>query len=200
MVKLNKIYTRTGDEGTTGLAGGERVTKHSLRVAAFGDIDELNAILGLVRTLSDESLSPQLSYIQNDLFDLGADIARPQNKEIDKALRITADQVARLEQDIDRANSSLAPLTSFILPGGSQLSAWLHLARVVARRAERQLCHLAAEEPVNKFACHYINRLSDLLFVLARAANDGGTADILWEPGKHRKSVDENNESPLHKP
>lgn len=186
MVKLNKIYTRTGDDGTTSLVGGGRVSKHARRPSAFGEVDELNSVLGLARLQCQDrdrlqSLDNQLSRIQNDLFDLGADLATVD--ETTPALRITQAQVKRLEQEIDAVNTNLQPLTSFILPGGTPLAAWLHLGRTVARRAERQMTELAAVESVNEHAMHYINRLSDLLFVLARHANDGGKKDILWVPG-----------------
>ena len=174
MVKLNKIYTRTGDDGTTSLVGGGRVSKHARRPSAFGEVDELNSVLGLARLHCKNGadmagMDAQLARIQNDLFDLGADLATAE--ETAPALRITTDQVTRLEQEIDAVNANLQPLTSFILPGGTELAAWLHLGRTVARRAERQMTELAVEEPVNEAAMQYINRVSDLLFVLARHAN-----------------------------
>jgi cob(I)alamin adenosyltransferase len=181
MVKLNKIYTRTGDDGKTSLVGGGRVSKHAKRPAAYGEVDELNSVLGMERLECDEEMDSQLARIQNDLFDLGADLATIDDMK--PALRITAEQVTRLEKEIDAINEHLATLNSFILPGGTALAAWLHLARTVARRAERQMTELAAVESVNEHAMHYINRLSDLLFVLARHANDGGKKDILWVPG-----------------
>ena len=181
MVKLNKIYTRTGDSGETSLVNGARVSKHSRRPAAFGEVDEVNSVIGLARLHSVSEIDLMLARIQNDLFDLGADLATP---ETDKpALRITQAQVTRLEQEIDQMNSDLNPLTSFILPGGSALSAWLHMARTVSRRAERRMTELAIEEPVNEAAMQYINRLSDHLFVLARKMNDNGASDVLWVPG-----------------
>ena len=185
MVKLNKIYTRTGDDGETSLVNGMRVAKHALRPSAFGDVDEANSAIGLARlhTAKNTDADAMLARIQNDLFDLGADIATP---ETDKpALRITDQQVTRLEAEIDQMNASLAPLGSFILPGGSAASAWLHLARTVTRRAERQMTQLAATEVVNNDALRYINRLSDHLFVLARHLNDNGKTDILWRPGQN---------------
>lgn len=186
MVKLNKIYTRTGDDGKTSLVGGGRVSKHAKRPAAYGEVDELNSVLGMARLqcgadTANAVMDSQLARIQNDLFDLGADLATVDDMK--PALRITATQVARLEQEIDEINENLSALNSFILPGGTPLAAWLHLARTVARRAERQMTELATVEPVNEHAMQYINRLSDLLFVLARHANDGDKSDILWVPG-----------------
>ena len=191
MVKLNKIYTRTGDDGTTSLVGGGRVSKHARRPSAFGEIDELNSVLGLARLHCQDSdhlqeLDCQIARIQNDLFDLGADLATVD--ETAPALRITQAQVTRLEREIDVVNSNLQPLTSFILPGGKPLAAWLHLGRTVARRAERRMTELAVEEPVNEAAMQYINRVSDLLFVLARHANDDGERDVLWIPGDNQSS------------
>ncbi|MFL2831537.1 MAG: cob(I)yrinic acid a,c-diamide adenosyltransferase [Candidatus Puniceispirillaceae bacterium] len=191
MVKLNKIYTRTGDDGTTSLVGGARVSKHARRPSAFGEVDELNSVLGLARLQCQDSdrlqaLDRQIARIQNDLFDLGADLATVD--ETAPALRITQAQVARLEQEIDVVNSNLQPLTSFILPGGKPLAAWLHLGRTVARRAERRMTELAVEEPVNEAAMQYINRVSDLLFVLARHANGDGERDVLWIPGDNQSS------------
>lgn len=181
MVKLNKIYTRTGDSGETSLVNGARVSKHSRRPAAFGEVDEVNSVIGLARLEASGDIDAMLARIQNDLFDLGADLATP---ETDKpALRITDQQVTRLEAEIDKMNAELNPLKSFILPGGTKISAWLHLARTVARRAERRMTELAIEEPVNEAAMQYINRLSDHLFVLARHMNDNGTNDVLWVPG-----------------
>ena len=183
MVKLNKIYTRTGDGGETSLVDGRRVAKSSRRPAAFGEVDEVNSVIGLARLHCDGDADEMLGRIQNDLFDLGADLATP---ETDKpALRITDEQVSRLESEIDRLNESLKPLSSFILPGGSEASAWLHLGRTVVRRAERRMTELAAEEVVNEPAMRYINRLSDHLFVLARSLNDGGETDVLWRPGQN---------------
>ena len=191
MVKLNKIYTRTGDDGTTSLVGGGRVSKHARRPSAFGEVDELNSVLGLARLHCKNGadmagMDAQLARIQNDLFDLGADLATAE--ETAPALRITTDQVTRLEQEIDAVNANLQPLTSFILPGGTELAAWLHLGRTVARRAERQMTELAVEEPVNEAAMQYVNRVSDLLFVLARHANGDGQSDVLWVPGDNQAS------------
>ncbi len=184
MVKLNKIYTRTGDDGSTGLVDGSRVAKHALRVAAYGTVDEANAVLGLARLHSAGDDDAMLSRIQNELFDLGADLATPDG--IAGALRIVASQVSRLESEIDAMNADLAPLASFILPGGGALSAHLHLARTVVRRAERIAVEAAGAEAINPHAIAYLNRLSDHLFVMARAvaANHGG--DVLWVPGATR--------------
>ena len=185
MVKLNKIYTRTGDDGETSLVNGMRVAKHALRPSAFGDVDEANSAIGLARlhTANKADADAMLARIQNDLFDLGADIATPETDN--PALRITNEHVTRLEAEIDQMNASLAPLSSFILPGGSAASAWLHLARTVTRRAERQMTLLAATEVVNNEALRYINRLSDHLFVLARHLNTKGKTDVLWQPGQN---------------
>ena len=190
MVVLNKIYTRTGDKGETALSDGQRVPKHSLRVEAYGTVDELNATLGLARLHASDQIAARIAVIQNDLFDLGADLSRPHMDRDDQApypvLRIIESQVARLETEIDAMNAGLAPLRSFILPGGSALSAHLHLSRTVARRAERAATALAAAEDANPAAIKYLNRLSDWLFVAARVANDNGAQDILWVPGASR--------------
>ncbi len=191
MVKLNKIYTRTGDDGTTGLVSGQRVDKDDLRVAAFGDVDETNAAIGLVCSRlpkTETALYTMLFRVQNDLFDLGADLATPltENEQVDKVLRIAHHQVDRLEQEIDLLNEKLKPLTSFVLPGGKPGVAELHLARTVCRRAERKMVSLAKHETINKDALLYINRLSDFLFVASRFANDFGAGDILWVPGDNR--------------
>ncbi len=189
MVKLNRIYTKTGDAGTTGLGDGARVPKHDLRVEAYGTVDETNAALGLARlhTAADPEMDAILARIQNDLFDLGADLCTPDRGTPlpYTPLRIVEVQVERLEAEIDAMNARLKPLRSFVLPGGSPAAAYLHLARTLARRAERQMCHLAATpgEPVGTAALKYINRLSDLLFVLSRNANDDGARDVLWVPG-----------------
>ena len=190
MVVLNKIYTKTGDDGETALGNGARVAKHSMRVTAYGTTDELNSIVGLARLHADGDLDGQLARIQNDLFDLGADLCRPDMEQDAEAeyppLRIVASQVDRLESEIDAMNSGLEPLRSFILPGGSTLSAHLHQCRTVARRAERLTVELATMESVNPAAVKYLNRLSDWFFVAARVANDGGKADVLWVPGANR--------------
>jgi len=186
MVKLNKIYTRTGDKGDTGLVGGERRPKHDLRVEAYGTVDEGNAVIGLVRLHTKGEHDAMLKRIQHDLFDLGADLATPYGKGADKALRITEVQVTRIEKEIDALNANLTPLNSFVLPGGSAAAANLHLARTVIRRAERVVCALATVEKINSVSITYINRLSDFLFVLARVANGNGASDVLWEPGINR--------------
>jgi cob(I)alamin adenosyltransferase len=194
MVKLNKIYTRTGDDGTTGLGSGERVAKHHLRIAAYGTVDETNAAIGLARlhTGSDgpEELDTMLGRIQNDLFDLGADLATPDRGEkLDyEPLRIVDAQVARLEAEIDQLNANLEPLKSFTLPGGSAAATYLHLARTISRRAERIMVELAEQdgEIVSPAALQYINRLSDFLFVASRYVNAKGDGDVLWVPGKNR--------------
>ncbi len=189
MVKLNKIYTRTGDDGTTGLVDGSRRSKADARMQAIGDVDEVNSFLGLaIVALAGGQPAEQLLRIQNDLFDLGADIATPGDDftPSEMVLRIVPSQVAWLEQSMDELNERLSALTSFILPGGSQPAAALHAARAICRRAERSLVTLAAVEPVNPQAMAYINRLSDLLFVAARFVNQQASGDILWVPGASR--------------
>jgi cob(I)alamin adenosyltransferase len=192
LVKLNKIYTRTGDDGTTGLGDGSRVAKHDLRVEAYGTVDEANSCLGLARlhTGAWPDLDAILSRIQNDLFDLGADLCTPDMGEPlpYEPLRIVQPQVERLEAEIDRLNAELSPLKSFVLPGGVAAAGYLHLARTVARRAERLMTALAADpdERVGRPALEYVNRLSDLLFVAARWVNAQGEGDVLWVPGKNR--------------
>jgi cob(I)alamin adenosyltransferase len=192
MVVLNKIYTRTGDAGLTALGIGERVPKHSLRIEAYGTVDEANAFIGLARLqLSTEpKLDAMLARVQNDLFDLGADLTAPERagKPQRERLRISEAQVRRLEAEIDELNAALAPLTSFVLPGGSAGAAALHVARTVCRRAERYMVALASAtgEHVSAPALQYINRLSDLLFVASRYANQRGAADVLWVPGQNR--------------
>jgi cob(I)alamin adenosyltransferase len=190
VVVLNKIYTRTGDAGETALGDGARVAKHSPRVAAYGTVDELNATLGLARLHASGTTDEALARVQNDLFDLGADLCTPDIENDASAprprLRVVAAQVTRLEAEIDAMNAGLGPLRSFVLPGGSALAAHLHLCRTVCRRAERRVVELAAREAVNPEAVRYLNRLSDWLFVAARVANDGGRADMLWVPGANR--------------
>lgn len=193
MVKLNKIYTRTGDDGTTGLGTGERRLKSDLRVDAYGTVDEANACIGIARVhtvASHPAIDAMLSRIQNDLFDLGADLAVPDDgKPLGyEPLRIVARQTDRVEKDIDLLNKDLQPLKSFVLNGGTPAAAALHLARTVARRAERLMVALAQDpsEHVNRDGLKYINRVSDFLFVAARAVNDNGNADVLWVPGKNR--------------
>ena len=187
MVKLTKIYTRGGDLGETSLGSGARVPKHDPRVAAYGTVDETNAVIGLARLHTTHEFDAMLGRIQNDLFDLGADLCVPEGGERrDGALRIVQAQIDRLENEIDAMNGKMKPLESFILPGGSPGAAYLHLARTVARRAERLMTELATRETVNPLAIAYINRLSDHLFVLARALNDDGVQDVLWKPGANR--------------
>jgi cob(I)alamin adenosyltransferase len=193
MVKLNKIYTRTGDDGTTGLGSGKRVAKYNLRVESFGTVDEANACVGMARlhtATAFPALDAMLARIQNDLFDLGADLCTPDIGEplAYEPLRVVQEQVERLEREIDALNADLAPLNSFVLPGGSPASACLHLARTVSRRAERLMTELVAQpgERVGTAAMKYINRLSDFLFVASRWVNDKGAKDVLWVPGKNR--------------
>jgi cob(I)alamin adenosyltransferase len=194
MVVLNKIYTRTGDDGTTALGTGERRKKYDLRIASYGTVDETNAAIGLVRlfTAADTEIDAMLARIQNDLFDLGADLCTP---EEDKGkgpggarLAVTDAQVVRLEGEIDRLNADLAPLRSFVLPGGTPAAAHLHLARTICRRAERMMVELAdqAGETVSAVAIKYVNRLSDFLFVASRYVNQKGAGDVLWVPGRNR--------------
>jgi cob(I)alamin adenosyltransferase len=187
MVRLTRIYTRGGDAGETSLGDGARVNKHDLRVEAFGTVDEANAAIGLARLSAAGDIDAMLARIQNDLFDLGADLCTPEDgRRAAGALRIQASQVARLEQEIDALNAALKPLDSFVLPGGTAAAAHLHLARTVARRAERLVVALAAREAVNLEAVKYLNRLSDHLFVLSRHVNDKGAGDVLWIPGANR--------------
>jgi cob(I)alamin adenosyltransferase len=190
MVVLNKIYTRTGDAGETALGNGARVAKHAMRVTAYGTVDELNAFVGVARQVANNEVDTALSRIQNDLFDLGADLCRPDMESDAEAeyppLRMVDQQVTRLETEIDEMNADLEPLRSFILPGGSALSAHLHVCRTVARRAERLAVELATVESVNLAAVKYLNRLSDWFFVSARIANNGGKDDVLWVPGANR--------------
>lgn len=184
MVYLSRIYTKSGDGGETGLGDGSRVAKDHPRVEAYGTVDELNAVLGLaVAAVPDAPEAGLLRSVQNDLFDVGSDLCRP---GLDGP-RVSAEQSARLERAIDRLNEGLAPLTSFVLPGGTPAAAWLHLARTVCRRAERQVVALGRAEPVNPQVVVYLNRLSDLLFVLGRVANDHGRLDVLWVPGQSRE-------------
>lgn len=191
MVKLNKIYTRTGDDGTTGLVDGSRVSKASFRVQAYGDVDETNSVIGLVRTvLQNRRLNDMLARIQNDLFDLGADLATPLPKDGEKdeewTLRMSPEQATRLEEELDALNEDLEPLNSFVLPGGSPPAAYLHQARTVCRRAERLVVAMMADTPINPAALTYLNRLSDFLFVAARWCNDQGASDVKWVPGANR--------------
>ena len=197
MVKLNKIYTRTGDDGTTGLTDGSRVLKHSSRPQAYGTVDELNSSLGLVFLCLDKKddkntfneIKVLIRVIQNDLFDLGADLSTPISnvKQNYKPLRIAENQVNRIEKTIDKYNEKLKQLNSFILPGGSEEASLLHLSRTIARRAERDVSLLSCEEEINKNSLVYLNRLSDLLFVLSRVLNENGLNDVLWVPGLNQK-------------
>jgi cob(I)alamin adenosyltransferase len=192
MVKLNKIYTRTGDDGTTGLGAGERRKKYDLRVAAYGTIDETNAAIGVARlhTAGDASLDRTLERIQNDLFDVGADLCTPGTGKGPNGARLTVtdNQVTWLESEIDRLNDELSPLRSFVLPGGSAAAAYLHLARTICRRAERLIAELKDEagQSVGADVLKYVNRLSDYLFVASRYVNDKGARDVLWKPGQNR--------------
>ncbi|CTQ57046.1 Cob(I)yrinic acid a,c-diamide adenosyltransferase [Roseibium album] len=190
MVVLNKIYTKTGDDGTTALGSGERRPKNDLRIEAYGTVDEANAVVGLARLHIDDAseVDQTLNRIQNDLFDLGADLATPETGEDlgYEPLRVTEGQVSAIEEAIDLLNADLSPLRSFVLPGGSAASAHLHLARTVSRRAERLMVDLAAHEKVNPAAVKYMNRLSDYFFVASRYLNDKGEQDVLWVPGQNR--------------
>lgn len=187
MVRLTRIYTRGGDGGKTSLGDGARVPKHALRVAAYGTVDEANAAIGIARLHAEAAADEMLDRIQNDLFDLGADLCTPERSgRAAGALRIAAGQVDRLEREVDAMNASLPPLDSFVLPGGTAAAAHLHLARTIVRRAERLVSELADAEPVNAEALKYLNRLSDHLFVLGRRLNGGGARDVLWRPGANR--------------
>jgi cob(I)alamin adenosyltransferase len=187
-MKLDKIYTRTGDDGKTSLGDGSRLPKFHIRVTTYGSIDEANSVIGVANLhVNDPDVHKLLRHIQNDLFDVGADLCRPERQGTEtQSLRVTEEQVVWLENQIDLFNAELAPLDSFVLPGGSQASAYLHHARTVTRRAERHVVHLASEEPVNPAVIRYVNRLSDLLFVLARFLNDKGAGDVRWQPGLNR--------------
>jgi cob(I)alamin adenosyltransferase len=187
MVVLNRIYTKTGDKGETALGDGTRLPKHALRIASYGTVDEANAAIGLARLHTSGEIDAMLGRIQNDLFDLGADLCLPEaTRRSAGALRITVSQVERLEHEIDAMNAELAPLTSFVLPGGAAASAHLHLARTIVRRAERLMVELAERETIGAAALEYVNRLSDHLFVASRYANDKGGRDVLWVPGANR--------------
>jgi cob(I)alamin adenosyltransferase len=190
MVYLSRIYTKTGDRGETALGDGSRVAKDHPRVAAYGAVDELNAVLGLLVASGPPSEADLLRGIQNDLFDVGADLCVPATAEETPGarLRVRPEQTARLEQAIDRLNATLSPLSSFVLPGGTAAAAWAHLARTVCRRAERDVVALARAEPVNPEVIVYLNRLSDLLFVLARVYNNNGRDDVLWQPGQNQQT------------
>ena len=187
MVVLNRIYTRTGDDGTTSLGSGARRKKYDLRVAAYGTLDEVNAAIGLARVHADGALDAMLARIQNDLFDVEADLCLAEKGPGGARMTVTDAQVEWLERQIDQLNAGLAPLRSFVLPGGTAAAAYLHLARTVCRSAERDVVTLLRDEPVNPQVVVYLNRLSDLLFVLARVYNNGGQGDVLWHPGKTQK-------------
>lgn len=186
MVKLTKIYTKTGDLGSTGLGDGSRRQKYDIRIEAIGAVDEANAAIGIARLYTQNNDDRMLTHIQNDLFDLGADLCMPQDRKSKPTLRITHKQVERLESEMDQMNETLKPLNSFVLPGGSPASAYLHLARTIVRRAERIIYTLKEKESLNPEIGIYLNRLSDHLFVLARALNDQGRTDILWQPGENQ--------------
>ena len=186
MVQLTRIYTKGGDKGSTSLGSGKRVKKHDLRVSAYGTVDEANAAIGVARLHTSGDIDAMLNRIQNDLFDLGADLCQPEDPKDYPPLRVLEAQVERLEQEIDRLNAELQPLKSFVLSGGTPAAAYLHLARTIARRAERDITALMETETVNPAGLRYINRLSDLLFVMARYVNDKGQGDVLWVPGKNR--------------
>ena len=196
MVKLNKIYTKTGDDGTTGLTDGSRVEKHDIRPEAYGTVDELNSVLGMIVSLYKNKNHPELpnnqiiyllKRVQNDLFDLGADLSNPYSQKTNVSdLRIVEEQVKFLENFIDKFNKSLNPLNSFVLPGGTLISSWFHIARTVTRRAERNVSSLSNKVKINKYSLMYLNRLSDLLFVISRLTNDNGKKDVLWKPGQYQ--------------
>jgi cob(I)alamin adenosyltransferase len=187
MVTLNRIYTKSGDKGETGLGDGTRLPKNAQRIAAYGTVDETNATIGLARLHTTGDVDAMLARIQNDLFDLGADLCVPETSEHSaKALRIVDAQVDRLEREIDMMNAELSPLKSFVLPGGTPAAAYLHLARTIARRAERVMVGLSQIDPIGTPALKYMNRLSDHLFVASRYVNDKGARDILWTPGANR--------------
>jgi cob(I)alamin adenosyltransferase len=187
MVTLSKIYTKTGDLGETGLGDGSRISKASLRITAIGAVDEANSAIGIARLDAEDETDAMLARVQNDLFDLGADLCAPEDgRKAEGRLRISGAQVERLEREIDAMNATLSPLTSFVLPGGTALAAHLHLARAIARRAECAIVELSAKEQINPEALRYANRLSDHLFVASRFANDKGVQDVLWVPGANR--------------
>jgi len=187
MVTLNRIYTKTGDKGETALGDGTRVPKFALRISAYGTVDEANAAIGVARLHATGDLGDMLGRIQNDLFDVGADLCLPETaKRSEGRLRVSDSQVSRLETEIDRMNEQLAPLNSFVLPGGTALAAYLHVARTIVRRAERLITELATHEKLNPALIQYVNRLSDHLFVTSRAANENGKRDVLWTPGANR--------------
>ncbi len=185
MVTLNKIYTKTGDKGDTALGDGSRVSKDSERVTAYGNVDELNASIGIVKNYANQEMKGILSEIQNDLFDLGADLCVPEEKEAKNKLRISTNQIEKLESNIDLMNKSLKPLKSFILPGGSKTASFMHLSRTICRRAERSLVSLKRHEKINENSLKYLNRLSDWLFVASRLDNQEKSSEVLWKPGEN---------------
>jgi cob(I)alamin adenosyltransferase len=190
MVKINRVYTRTGDDGRTMLGDGARLPKFHIRVTATGSVDEANAFIGWAARHVADPARAILQRVQNDLFDIGADLCRPERTSLKvEPLRLQEAQVVWLEQRVDEHNAALAPLISFVLPGGSEGSALLHIARTIVRRAEREIAELAFQEPITPAVIRYMNRLSDLLFVLARAENDAGASDVLWHPGAHRDTA-----------
>ena len=186
MIKLNKIYTKTGDTGNTALGNGERVLKDSIRVIAYGNVDELNASIGVVTLYAKPVLKRKLKNIQNDLFDLGADLCVPTSEKNNGGLRVSSGQIETLEADIDEMNKVLKPLNSFILPGGCKSATFLHLARTICRRAERSIVSLRSKEEINDNTLVYLNRLSDWLFVASRVENQENSTEVLWSPGKNK--------------
>ena len=186
MIKLNKIYTKTGDGGDTALGDGERVLKDSLRVSAYGNVDELNASIGIITLYANTELKRKLKNIQNDLFDIGADLCVPISEKNKDRLRLSANQIETLELEIDEMNSILEPLNSFVLPGGCRSATFLHMARTICRRAERSVVSLKSEEKINEYTLVYLNRLSDWLFVASRVENQENSSEILWAPGKNK--------------
>ena len=186
MIKLNKIYTKTGDSGDTALGNGERVLKDSLRVSAYGNVDELNASIGVITLYATEELKIKLKNIQNDLFDLGADLCVPVNEKNNQRLRVSTNQIKTLEAEIDEMNNALQPLNSFVLPGGCKSATFLHMARTICRRAERSVVSLRSKEEINDNTLVYLNRLSDWLFVASRVENQKNSTEVLWSPGKNK--------------
>ncbi len=186
MIKLNKIYTKTGDRGDTALGNGERVLKDTLRVSAYGNVDELNASIGVITLYARSDLKRKLKNIQNDLFDLGADLCVPVSEENNKRLRVSLNQIEIIETEIDEMNNILEPLNSFVLPGGSKAATFLHLARTICRRAERSIVSLRSKEKINDNTLVYLNRLSDWLFVASRVENQENSTEVLWSPGKNK--------------
>ena len=186
MIKLNKIYTKTGDRGDTALGDGKRVLKDSLRVSAYGNVDELNASIGVITLYAETDLKRKLKNIQNDLFDIGADLCVPISNKREERLRLSKNQIETLEADIDEMNSILEPLNSFVLPGGCKSATFLHLSRTICRRAERSVVSLRSEEEINDNTLIYLNRLSDWLFVASRVENQENSSEVLWSPGKNK--------------